>query len=521
MKSLTDARILGDVVRFHASSKPDKKALVFDDQSLTYRQLNRRVNQAVHKLLAMGVQPNERVCYLGKNTLCYFELLLALSKVGAVMVPLNWRLSAAELSVIVGDAEANIIFATEDFAEVINEVSSHLDANSLECVSVKHYQAWLSEMSDLEPPELCHHECDVLQLYTSGTTGVPKGVRISNRALLSGRARESHPLTPEWNKWSEDDVSLVAMPCFHIGGTGFGLNTLYAGATGIIVKQFVADQQLDVMVEFGVTKLFIVPSALKTVLDDPRLSKMDLSALKFITYGASPIPMDLMKECIDAFGCGFVQKYGMTETSGTCVALGPEDHTIPENPKMKSVGKPLAGVEIKITDESGQKLADGEIGEIVIKSETNMSGYWKNEEATRSASYPDGWLRTGDAGYIDEQGYLYIQDRIKDMIVSGGENVYSAEVEAAIKENTKIADVAVIGVPDEKWGEAVKACVVLKSGGVADEAAIIADCRARIAAYKTPKSVDFLKQLPRNASGKILKTELRSPYWKQGNKQVN
>ena len=521
MKSLADARILGDIVRFHAASQPDKKALVFDSQSLTYRQLNSRVNQAAHKLLSMNVQPNERVCYLGKNTLCYFELLLALSKVGAVMVPLNWRLSAAELSTIVSDAKTNIVFGTDSFTEVIKEVNSNLDAKSVEWISVDNYQSWLLEQSDVEPPKFAHYESDVLQLYTSGTTGAPKGVRISNRALLSGRARESHPLTPEWNKWSGDDVSLIAMPCFHIGGTGFGLNTLYAGATGIIVRQFVADQQLDVMVEYGVTKLFIVPSALRTVLDDPRLLTVDLSALKFITYGASPIPMDLMKECIDAFGCGFVQKYGMTETSGTCVALGPEDHTIPENPKMKSVGKPLAGVEIKITDESGKKLAPGRIGEIVIKSDTNMSGYWQNEEATRSASYPDGWLRTGDAGYIDELGYLYIQDRIKDMIVSGGENVYSAEVEAALKQNTMIADVAVIGVPDHKWGEAVKACVVLKPGRVTDEAAIIADCRKRIAAYKTPKTVDFLKQLPRNASGKILKTKLRSTYWINRDKRVN
>ena len=521
MHSLSDARILGDITRFYARVQPDKKALIFENTTLPYNQLNSRINQAAHSLLAMGVKPDERVCYLGKNTLCYFELLLALSKVGAVMVPLNWRLSAAELASIIRNAKARIVFGTREFAEVMGEVRNTTDTDSLEWVSVEDYDRLIAEQLTSEPSSLAGYESDVLQLYTSGTTGQPKGVRISNRALLSGRARESHPDTPAWNKWHRDDISLIAMPCFHIGGTGFGLNTLYSGATGVIVKQFVATQQLEVMAQYGVSKLFIVPSALRTLLDDPRLGESDLSALKYISYGASPIPMDLMVECVDAFGCGFVQKYGMTETSGTCVALGPEDHTIPENPKMKSVGKPLAGVQIRIVDEAGVELPAGEIGEIIIKSDTNMSGYWDNEEATREATYAEGWLRTGDAGYLDHEGYLTIQDRIKDMIVSGGENVYSAEVEAALKENEDIAEVAVIGIPDEKWGEAVKACVVLKSGARQDEAAIIADCRTRIAAYKTPKSIDFIEQLPRNAAGKILKAELRSRYWRDSDRQVN
>ena len=311
------------------------------------------------------------------------------------------------------------------------------------------------------------------------------------------------------------------MPCFHIGGTGFGLNTLYAGATGIVMAQFDAARQLDILLEQGVTKHFVVPSALRTMLKDPRLANTALPTLKYIHYGASPIALPLMQQGIDVLGCGFVQKYGMTETSGTCVALAPEDHTVPANPRMRSVGQPLAGVEVRILGADGAEAPAGSDGEIAIRSATNMSGYWRQEAATRATLLPGGWLRTGDVGHLDADGYLYLMDRLKDMIVSGGENVYSAEVEAALLQHPAIREVAVIGVPDERWGEAVKACVVLKDGKAAEAAAIIEDCRSRIAGFKTPKSVDFLADLPRNAAGKVLKQKLREPYWRGLTRAVN
>jgi acyl-CoA synthetase (AMP-forming)/AMP-acid ligase II len=248
---------------------------------------------------------------------------------------------------------------------------------------------------------------------------------------------------------------------------------------------------------------------------------VDYSQLKYMLYGASPMPPALLRECMEVFGCGFVQLYGMTETTGSVTALGPEDHDLAGNTRMNSAGKPLPGVEIAILDAEGRRLPPHEVGEVAIRSTTNMQGYWKLPEATAKTLGADNWLRSGDAGYLDADGYLYIHDRVKDMIISGGENIYPAEVEKAIFGHPEVADVAVIGVPSERWGEEVKAIVVPRPGATPDPASIIAWTRERIAAYKTPKSVDFIGALPRNASGKILRRELRVPYWKGRERNVN
>jgi long-chain acyl-CoA synthetase len=243
--------------------------------------------------------------------------------------------------------------------------------------------------------------------------------------------------------------------------------------------------------------------------------------MKYLLYGASPIPLELLKECMEVFGCGFAQMYGMTETTGTVVALPPEDHVPEGSPRMRAAGKPLPGVEVKIIDEAGGEVPCGEVGEIATRSIANMAGYWKLEEATAKTIDTDGWLRTGDAGYMDEDGYIYIHDRVKDMIITGGENVYPAEVENAIYGHPGVAEVAVIGVPDDKWGEAVKAMVVRKPGADPLPADIIKYARERIAAYKAPKSVEFIDALPRNASGKILRRELREPFWEGYTRRVS
>jgi acyl-CoA synthetase (AMP-forming)/AMP-acid ligase II len=257
----------------------------------------------------------------------------------------------------------------------------------------------------------------------------------------------------------------------------------------------------------------MVPAAMQIVLRDRRAREVDYSRVKYVLYGASPIPLNLLKEAMEVFGCGFVQMYGMTETSGTIVALPPEDHQATGGPRMRSAGKALPGVELAILDEEGRRLPPNEVGEIAIRSPANMSGYWNLPEATAKTIDAEGWLRSGDAGYLDEDGYLFIHDRVKDMIISGGENVYPAEVENAVYGHPDVAEVAVIGVPDPKWGEAVKAIVVRKPGRDPTPEEIIAWSRERIAGFKAPKSVDFIDALPRNASGKILRRELREPYW--------
>ena len=265
----------------------------------------------------------------------------------------------------------------------------------------------------------------------------------------------------------------------------------------------------------------MVPAALQLLLNDPRIQDTNFAKLRYIYYGASPIPLELMRESIRVFGCGFVQMYGMTETSGTIVTLNPEDHDPDGSDKMRSVGKPLHGVEVKVIDADGELVPTRSVGEIAVRSVKNMTGYWNKPEATTQTIDAEGWLRTGDAGYFDEDGYLYIHDRVKDMIISGGENVYPAEVENALYSHPKIADVAVIGVPDEKWGEAVMAYVVAKDGETLESDEIIAYARTQIAGFKCPKHVAFIAALPRNASGKILRRELRAPHWQGHDRAVN
>jgi fatty-acyl-CoA synthase len=288
----------------------------------------------------------------------------------------------------------------------------------------------------------------------------------------------------------------------------------------VIAREFDPTKVLDFFERSAITKLFMVPAAMQFVVRQPRAREVDFSRLKYMLYGASPIPAALLKECIEVFGCGFVQMYGMTETTGTIVALAPEDH-IEGSERMRSAGKALPGVELAILDANGKRLPPGEVGEIATRSGSNMVGYWNLPEATARTLDGDGWLRTGDAGYMDSDGYLYIHDRIKDMIISGGENIYPAEVESAICDHPDVAEVAVVGVPDEQWGEAVKAIVVMKPGKTATPSDIIGFTRERIAGFKTPKSVDFIAALPRNASGKILRRHLRDPYWVGKDRQVN
>ena len=278
---------------------------------------------------------------------------------------------------------------------------------------------------------------------------------------------------------------------------------------------------LETIEHYRIRRLFLVPAALKILLEHPRAATTDFSSISSFSYGASPIPLDLLKQGLEVLQCGFVQMYGMTETWGTVVALPPEDHAPDRLRVMSSAGRALPGVQLRILDDAGNPLPPGVIGEVAIHSPSNMKGYWNRPEETAKTLIGDGWLRTGDAGLIDEEGYLFIQDRMKDMIITGAENVYPAEVESAIYGHPAVADVAVIGVPDERWGEAVKACVVLKPGVDADAESIIAFARTRIAGFKCPKSIDFIEVLPRNPSGKILRRALREPYWAGRDRQVN
>lgn len=514
-----------EIVREHARLSPGTPAFTYGEEVLTFAALDEGSNRTANGLLALGVGKGDRIAFLGKNHPLYFEALVAAARIGAVMTPVNWRLAAPEVAYILGNCEAKVAFVGEGFAGMLGAVQGQTMVEHVIGIDAPDHQGtdyreWRDAQS-AEPPRVSIAlEDEALQLYTSGTTGKPKGAVMTNRSILSSRAGVEG--TPRhWQEPVEGDVTLLAMPCFHISGTGTGIGTMVAGSNSIVLPEYDPTKALDLIENFNISKIFLVPAAIQILLNHPRVREVDFSRLKFITYGASPIPLELMKEAMEVLGCGFVQMYGMTETSGTIVALDPADHVPEGSPRMRSVGTPLAGVEIKVIDEDGNEVPTGTVGEIATRSAKNMARYYNNPEATAETIDEDGWLRTGDAGYLDEDGYLYIHDRVKDMIISGGENVYPAEVENALYAHPQIADVAVIGVPDPKWGEAVKACVVVKDGAELTEAEVIAHARQHIAGYKCPKSVDFIAALPRNPSGKILRRELRAPYWEGRTRAVN
>ncbi len=518
-----DVVTLGDVARRQAERRPDAIAFHFEGRDTSYGAFDRHAAQVADALRRMGLRPGDRVSHLGKNTDLYFELLFGCFKAGVVMAPVNWRLAAPEAAYVLKDSGAKALFAGPEFIDLARAAARGLEP-AVAFVAMEggapgwpDFRAWRDAGSPVEAPEAVGRDDVAMQLYTSGTTGHPKGAMLTHHGLLALRGAEA----AEWNAWSDADVSLVAMPNAHIGGSGWGVMGLYNGAKGVVMREFDPIKVLDVMEAHRISKMFMVPAAMQIVVRHPRARRIDWSPLKYMLYGASPIPLELLKECMAVFGCGFVQMYGMTETSGTIVALPPEDHDPEGSARMRSCGKAMAGVELAILDEAGNRLAPGEVGEIATRSAANMCGYWNLPEATARALSSDGWLRTGDAGYLDADGYLYIRDRVKDMIVSGGENVYPAEVENAIFGCPGVADVAVIGVPDPKWGEAVKAMVVPAPGAEVTAEAVIAHARSRVAGFKTPKSVEFVDALPRNAAGKVLRRELRAPYWAGAERQVN
>ncbi|WP_156681002.1 fatty acid--CoA ligase [Sphingomonas profundi] len=517
---MSGAETLGQLIREQARDRAAKVALRHDGIDTSYALLDERASRIANGLIAAGVRPGMRISYLGRNDPIYFELLFGAAKAGAVMTPVNWRLADAEIEWVLADACTRVIVAEDAFAARLAPVlAARADAPLL--VALADYAIWRDAQASNDPLLPADPGDVAVQLYTSGTTGRPKGAMLTHRNLLVYRSLPPER-QPAWNRFTDDDVSLLVMPMFHIGGTGYGIQTLAAGATGLVAREFDAEQVLAFVERERLSKIFVVPSALQMLLRHPRAGTVDYGRLRTILYGASPIPLELLREAMAVFGCGFVQMYGMTETSGTICALTPDDHHPDGTPRMRSAGRPMAdGVELRILDEAGAVLPAGETGEVAVRAPLVMAGYWRQPDATAAVLSPDGWFRTGDAGYLDADGYLFIQDRVKDMIVSGGENVYPAEVEQALYGHPAIAEVAVIGVPSDKWGEEVKAILVAAPGAVPDPAEIIGWARARIAGYKLPKSIEVVESLPRGPTGKILRRALREPFWAGRDRKVN
>ena len=503
---------LGHALSAQAEERPDQVALRFGDRVTSYAEYDRHATQIANGLAAMGFKKGDRIAYLGKNSDHAVELFLGTVRGGFVFVPIIWRLAPAEVEFITRDAGSPILFVEEGFESMPFE--------GRKIVMEREFAAWRDAQSDAPVTTPVEVGDAMLQLYTSGTTGLPKGVVLSHYNATAMRPI----LRASGLSWASADPGssiILAMPYGHIAGVGTAGGALMAGQQLIIHAEFDPAATIRDIRDYRVEYIFLVPAAIRIVLSHPDADNADFSSVKGLNYGASPIPLDLLKEGVERLKCDFAQMYGMTETYGTVVSLPPEDHRPGREKVMRSAGKALPGNELRILDENLQPLPPGQIGEVAIKSPSVMIGYWNRPEETAKTLIGDGWLRTGDAGIMDEEGYLYIQDRIKDMIISGGENVYPAEVESALFGHDEVADVAVIGVPDEKWGEAVKAIVVPKPGCTPDPDSIIAHARERIAGFKCPKTIDFVDALPRNPSGKILRRELRAPYWEGKERAVN
>lgn len=518
---LTHLSSLARLLRQRARERPDQVLYVSSYRHWTYAELNGEANRLAQGFRSVGVLAGDRVACLTKHGAECALLALAASKLGAIAAPLNWRLAPDELAYVLGRARPKVLLADAFTSE--NLSATQAEASFIRLVTERtdapdSLQSWIRRFADEDPGYEPDLDDPAVILFSSGTTGYPKAVELSHRSILTQCREWTEPFG-----YAADTVHLNVLPTFHVSGIVNALWMLALGARAVFLPEFSPEHYLRAIEQHAITDAFAVPAMLKMLVESPGIRTTNLRSLRCIAYGGSPISEALMLQCGEAFRCGFLQVYGMTEASGTLTALLPHEHDAggARAGLLRSVGRPGAHIGLRIVEPmSGRVCADDEVGEIQVRSAQLMRGYREDPDATR-AVFEDGtdgrgpWMHTGDAGYL-KGGYLFLFDRIKDMIISGGENVYPAEVEKVLATHPAVAEVAVIGVPHEKWGETVKACIVSRADAGRDAREIIAFARARLAHYKCPTSVDFLDALPRNPSGKVLKRLLRDPYWRNG-----
>jgi long-chain acyl-CoA synthetase len=513
---------LAGIVRPRA--RDPRPMIVCGSRTVTWVEMDERSSRMAQGLRAAGLQPQDRVAFLDKNGVEYFDVLFGGGKANIVNVAVNWRLAAAEMAYVINDASARVLFVGPDFLRHLDELEGSLKAVEKIIVIGGHprheaYETWLMRHAATDPMTTSAPDDVAMQLYTSGTTGLPKGAMLTN-ANLGTLIPYTGPL---W-QFDETSVNLVCMPLFHIGGSGWALVGMATGAVSILFREFMPAEILASLEAHRITNALFVPAMLQVLAGVPGAADRDYSALRSIVYGASPITNDVLVRAMRTFRCPFAQVYGLTETTGAITQLDPDDHVLDGERarRLRSAGKPFPWVELRVVDPASETpCAPGVVGELWTRSPQNFTGYWARPDETARVLDRDGWLKTGDAGYLDDDGFLFLTDRVKDMIISGAENIYPAEVENALAEHPAVADVAVIGVPDERWGETVKAIVVARPGMTVSAADIIAFARGRLAHYKCPTSVDVAGTLPRNPSGKLLKRELREPYWRGRERRIN
>jgi len=488
------------------------------DRSLTWNEM-REWTHRVGNWLADTLQPGDRFCMLDRNSLELIALYFGASRAGVVPVPLNFRLAPQEWKYIVEDARCTLAVVHEDYADTLTAVVPGVMASVMRddrdpplrfADDVVAYPA--DRIDRNVPAEAIYH-----QMYTSGTTGKPKGAMVTHRAACANALQIQLALDASRKR------ALCVMPLFHAGAALQVLAYTTGGCSIRVVRDFDRASVLRSMSELRIQLLTLAPAMIQDMVADPLTAELDFSALDLMVYGSAPMAVEVLKRAMGVFGCDFAQAYGMTESCAVATILAPEDHhrALESDPGiLMSAGRPVVGTALRVAGQDGSDVPAGSVGEVLVRGPQLMSGYWALEDATRTA-LGDGWLRTGDAGYLDSEGFLYISDRVKDIIISGGENIYPREVEEVLFTVEGVADVAVIGVPSERWGESPIAFVVPRPGADLTEHDVLEHCRADLARFKCPAEVVFVDSLPRSAVGKVLKRDLRAPYWEGMARGIN
>ncbi|WP_147531647.1 long-chain-fatty-acid--CoA ligase [Bacillus marasmi] len=518
-----------------ARTFPEKVAMIDGDKSFTYSQFASRTAKLKNSLARLGVKKGDRVAALLLNEYRYLEIMYGTTALGGIIVPLNTRLSADEISFILNDAEVEVLYIHPEFITHLSEIKQKVkglrhvilvedEANWSMKVQegFLHYEELLNEQPDHKLSFGEINEEDVAGLYyTGGTTGRSKGVMLTHKNIVNN----AYHSMLYYSVLKEDDIYLHAAPMFHLADGAATFSITLLGATHTFVRSFTPQGVLEVIKATKVTSSLLVPTMINLLLNMPEFDKPHTNSLRTIIYGASPMSVSVLQKGLEKLeNVQFWQAYGMTEAAPILTLLHGKDHILDGSEvkikRLAAAGRPVPGVEMKVVTPDGTEAAVGEVGQFVAKGPNIMKGYWNLPEETANA-LRDGWYYTGDLGYRDKDYYFYCVDRAKDMIITGGENVYSVEVEQIISQLPEVLECAVVGIPDEKWGESIRAVVALKKSNSLSVEEIISFCRQKLANYKVPKSVEFVSELPKSGAGKILKRNLREKYWQEEGRRVN
>jgi len=509
-------KTLGDVLERNARLYPNKNAVLFEDYQITHSDYFTRIKQLAAGLANLGLKKQDRFSVLAMNCPEYLELYSAAQWAGTIINTVNFRLAGAEIAWIVQNAGPRVLVFQQQYSETIAALRHDLASiETFICIGSEtpewaiSYESLFQQDVDPDRFERGTEDDFAALVYTSGTTGKPKGVIHTNRSLFT----VSEIISSECGL-NGDTKLLAAAPLFHAGASTLCWSANFRGGCTLLLREFKPDNVIQSIAEHRVTAMHMVPAMVQAVMDSPIFSEHDLSSLKMLMYAAAPMPLPVLKRAVAAFGPITYNGYGQTEIN-MMTFLHPHQHVLEGDSKqvgrLASVGQPHWQCQIRIVSENGQPCASGEVGEIVARSPTSMFGYWNNSSATIE-TLREGWIHTGDLGYLDKEGYLFLVDRKKDMIISGGENIYSREVEESIAQHPDVNEVAVIGKPDEKWGETVVAIVALKPNSTVSAEQLISFSKSNIASYKCPKQIEFIDQLPRLNTGKVNKVELRKRF---------